>query len=111
MLKLDHIKDIDVELKQLLAIDKKYLPIQKKLAVVLRGLNPFLTQIDKDQQLNQSHFLQASLKINRHYAENMEHFQRSLNVLIQKNADEIEKSQKNKHQKTHELNQNLKIIY
>jgi hypothetical protein len=109
VLKLDHIKDIDVELKQLLAIDKKYLPIQKKLAVLLRGLNPFLTQIDKDQQQNQSRFLQESLKINRHYAENMEHYQRSLNVLIQKNADEIEKSQKDKHQKTHDLNQNLKI--
>lgn len=107
--KLDYIKQFDTDLKQLLSIDKKYLPIQKKLAVVLRGMNPFMQNVDKDVQQIEDLFIQRSLKINRHYAENMENFQRSLQVLIQKNQDEIEKSQKTKNQKIHDLNHNLKL--
>ncbi|MDY0295454.1 MAG: hypothetical protein RBQ71_06560, partial [Acholeplasmataceae bacterium] len=109
MLKLEYVKEFEAELKQLLAIDKKYLPIQKQLAALLRGLNPFLTQIEKNQKDSQKHFIEESLKINRHYADNMENYQRSLQVLIQKNQEEIEKSQKEKHQKTHDLNNNLKV--
>lgn len=107
--KLEYIKQFDADLKQLLSIDKKYLPIQKKLAAVLRGMNPFLQTIDKEVQQMDDRFIQKSLQINRHYAENMENFQRSLQVLIHKNQDEIDKSQKVKNQKIHELNHNLKL--
>ena len=107
--KLEYIKQFDADLKQLLSIDKKYLPIQKKLAVVLRGINPFFQTIDKEIQEMDDRFIQKSLQINRHYAENMENFQRSLNVLIHKNQDEIDKSQKVKNQKIHDLNHNLKL--
>lgn len=106
--KLEFIKEFDADLKQLLSIDKKYLPIQKKLAVVLRSMNPFFSELEKGHQLIKDQFIQRSLQINRHYAENMENFQRSLGVLIAKNQEEIDKSQKIKYQKTHELNLNLK---
>jgi len=108
MLKLEYVKSFEADLKQLLAIDKKYTPIQKKLAAVLRSLNPNLQKLQGHVDEINTLFIQKSLQINRHYAENMDHYQRSLNVLIQKNQDEIEKSKKLKHQQTHDLNVNLK---
>lgn len=108
VLKLEYIKSFEADLKQLLAIDKKYMPIQKKLAAVSRSLNPNLGKVQASMDEINKLFLQKSLQINRHYAENMELYQRSLNVLIQKNQEDIEKSKKLKHQQTHDLNVNLK---
>jgi len=108
VLKLEYVKSFEADLKQLLAIDKKYMPIQKKLAAVLRSLNPSLQKVQNTMEDINKMFLQKSLQINRHYAENMETYQRSLNVLIQKNQEDIEKSKKLKHQQTHDLNINLK---
>lgn len=108
VLKLENIKSYEADLKQLLSIDKKYMPIQKKLAAVLRSLNPSLQKVQGHIDEINKIFIQKSLQINRHYAENMDNFQRSLNALIQKNQDDIEKSKKLKHQQTHDLNTNLK---
>ena len=107
--KLENIKEYEAELKQILSIDKKYSPIQKQLVGLLRGLNPFLQSISQKDQRISDLFIQKSLKINRQYAENMENFHRSLDVLIRKNQDEIDNSQKIKNTKTHELNLNLKL--
>lgn len=107
--KLENIKEFEAELKQILSIDKKYSPIQKQLVGLLRGLNPFLQSISQNQQHISDVFIQKSLKINRQYAENMENFHRSLDVLIHKNQEEIDNSQKVKYIKTHDLNLNLKV--
>lgn len=107
--KLENIKDYEADLKQLLSIDKKYLPIQKQLVALLRSINPFIIDIEQSHQHMTEVFIHKSLQINRNYAENMENFNRSLEVLIHKNQEEIDKSQKTKNQKTHELNLNLKI--
>ena len=106
--KLENIKEFEAELKQILSIDKKYSPIQKQLVNLLRGLNPFLQSVAQNQQRISDEFIQKSLKINRQYAENMENFNRSFDVLIHKNQDEIENSHKIKNIKSHDLNMNLK---
>lgn len=109
MYKLEKVKDFEQELKQLLSIDKKYLPIQKQLVGLLRSMNPFLSDIEEHQIKINEIFIKKSLQINRQYAENMENFSHSLNTLIQNNQEEIEKDKKIKYQKTHDLNHNLKF--
>ncbi|MDI6451963.1 hypothetical protein [Peloplasma aerotolerans] len=101
-------KSFETDLKEQLSVDKKYLPISKKLVAVLRDVNPFLAQtIEKHNQVKEK-FFQTMVEINKDYAENMENYKRSLDLIIEKNHDEIEKSQKEKVHKTHELNGNLK---
>lgn len=108
MIKLDYIKSLDAEFKQLLSVDKKYQPIGKSLAALLRSMNPELQKIKKKHEGSEDHFVKESLVINKNYAENLDNFHRSLNVLVEKNHQEVEKSQKIKLQQTHDLNINLK---
>ncbi|MCR3905910.1 MAG: hypothetical protein NUK62_02610 [Tenericutes bacterium] len=101
-------KSFETDLKEQLSVDKKYLPISKKLVAVLRDINPFISQtIDKQVKIKEK-FFQTMVEINKTYAENMENYQRSLDLIIEKNHEEIEKSQKEKVHKTHEINTNLK---
>src|SRR3989339_1817344 len=96
ILKFDYLKTYETDLKQQLSVDKKYLPISKKLVVLLRDINPFLAEIsDKHKKLN-AEYLQKSININKTYAESIDNFQRSLKILIEKNHAEVEKSQKTK---------------
>ncbi|RJX26788.1 MAG: hypothetical protein C4537_01605 [Acholeplasma sp.] len=108
MIKLDYIKSLDAEFKQLLSVDKKYQPIQKSLAALLRSMNPELQKIKKKHEGSEEDFVKESLAINKNYAENLENFHRSLNLLVEKNHQEVEKNQKIKLQQTHDLNLNLK---
>ena len=110
ILKFDYLKTYETDLKQQLSVDKKYLPISKKLVVLLRDINPFLAEIsDKHKKLN-AEYLQKSININKTYAESIDNFQRSLKILIEKNHAEVEKSQKTKISQTHELNINFKSL-
>ncbi|MFH2117543.1 MAG: hypothetical protein ABII85_05775 [Bacillota bacterium] len=95
-------------MKQQLSTDKKYLPISKRLLVLLREINPYLADIQANQQMLRSEFLQKSLSINKTYVGNLENFHRSLMIIEDKNHAEVEKSQKIKLQKSHQINQNLK---
>jgi golgin subfamily A member 4 len=106
--KLDYIKVFDTELKTQLNVDKKYLPVYKKLAAVLRSVNPMITQVEKTHEETKENYLQTSLSINKSYAEAIENFQKSLKMIVEKNQSEVEKSQKLKVKKTHLLNANLK---
>ena len=110
ILKFEYLKSFDSDLKTQLSVDKKYLPISKKLVVLLRDVNPFLDSIEKRIKEIESRHLVTSLNINKSYAENIENYQRSLKVLEDKNHAEIEKSNKLKIQKTQELNTNLKSL-
>ena len=108
MIKMDYIKSFDVNLKDLLSSDKKYQPIQKSLAVLLRSIQPEFEKINKKLDVSHDDFVKESLNINKNYAENVDNFHRSLQVMVEKNHQEVEKSQKTKLQQTHDLNINLK---
>ena len=92
--KFDYLKTFENDLKQQLSNDKKYLPISKKLVVLLREINPFLEDIAKNQQDITAKYLKRNLDINKAYASSVENFHRSMKVLEEKNHAEIEKSQK-----------------
>ncbi len=109
--KFEYLKTFEIDLKQQLSDDKKYLPISKKLVVLLREINPFLENISKNQQEITAKYLSRNLNINKAYASSVENFHRSMKVLEDKNHAEIEKSQKVKVQKSHEINQNLKAEF
>ncbi|MBU1093660.1 MAG: hypothetical protein KKH01_04275 [Firmicutes bacterium] len=109
--KFEYLKSFENDLKQQLSVDKKYLPISKKLVVLLREINPFIEMISKNQQEIDTKYLQKSLNINKAYASNIENFFRSMKVLEDKNHAEIEKSQKTRVQKSHEINLNLKAEF
>lgn len=102
-------KSFETELKQILSIDKKYLPISKKLGVVLRDLQPFLSKINAIESKHKESFVLESVNVHKTYAENLENYQKSLKLIIEKNNQEVEKSQKLKVQLTHELNHHLKM--
>lgn len=110
ILKFEYLKSYETDIKQQLSIDKKYLPISKKLVVLLRDINPFLSNVNEKHKKLSAEYLQKSININKTYAESIENFQRSLKVLIDKNHTEVEKSQKVKLTKTHELNINFKSL-
>ncbi|MDX9692443.1 MAG: hypothetical protein RBT45_08295, partial [Acholeplasmataceae bacterium] len=107
--KLDYLKSFENDLKQQLAIDKKYLPISKKLVAILREINPYLESIDKNLKILEEEFIAQNLLINKSYAENLENFTKSLKIIIEKNKSEIEKNQKSCHQKIHDLNHQFKL--
>lgn len=109
--KFEYLKTFEIDLKQQLSDDKKYLPISKKLVVLLREINPYLESIAKNQSIISEKYLTRNLNINKAYASNVENFYRSMKVLEEKNHAEIEKSQKIKIQKSHEINQNLKAEF
>lgn len=109
--KFEYLKTFENDLKQQLSNDKKYLPISKKLVVLLREINPFLEEIAKNQQELIAKYLKRNLDINKAYASSVENFHRSMKVLEDKNHAEIEKSQKIRIQKSHEINQNLKAEF
>jgi len=109
--KFEYLKTFENDLKQQLSNDKKYLPISKKLVVLLREINPFLEEIEKNQQNLTARYLKRNLNINKAYASSVENFHRSMKVLEDKNHAEIEKSQKVRIQKSHEINQNLKAEF
>jgi len=109
--KFEYLKSFENDLKQQLSVDKLYLPISKKLVVLLRQINPFLESIQKNQQELKTNFLQKNLNINKAYAASVENFHRSLKIIEEKNHDEVEKSQKLKLQKSHEINHNLKFEF
>ncbi len=109
--KFEYLKSFSSDLKQQLSVDKKYLPISKRLVVLLSEINPFIDEISKNQQNLSTKYLNRSLNINKAYAFNIENFHRSMKVLEEKNHAEIEKSQKVRIQKSHEINQNLKAEF
>lgn len=106
--KLDYIKVFDTELKTQLNVDKKYLPVYKKLAAVLRSVNPTIQKVSESHLQTKEHYVQNALLINKTYAEAIENFQKSLKIIVDKNQSEVEKSQRLKVKKTHLLNANLK---
>lgn len=109
--KFEYLKTFENELKQQLSDDKKYLPISKKLVVLLHEISPFLEGIaNNQQQITEKHLIK-NLNINKSYASNIENFHRSMKILETKNHAEIEKSQKTRVQKSHEINQNLKAEF
>ena len=106
--KLDYLKSYETEFKNQFAVDKKYLPISKKLVVILREINPFFAQIATREEKAKELFIKNSLVINRNYGENIENYHRSLGIIVEKNHNEVDKFQKQKLQKTHDLNINFK---
>ena len=106
--KLENIKEFDTELKTQFNVDKKYLPVYKKLAAVLRSVNPMFSEVEETQIKTKELFVQTSLSINKSYAEAIDNFQKSLKLIIDKNHSEVEKNQKQKVKKIHLLNANLK---
>lgn len=108
--KLDYLKSFENDLKQQLNVDKKYLPISKKLVALLREINPFLETLHKSMSDLEKEFNQKNLLIHKSYAENLENFSKSLKVIMEKNQQEIEKSQKVCHQKIHDLNHQFKLL-
>ncbi len=106
--KLDYIKVFDTELKTQFNIDKKYLPVYKKLASVLRSVNPMITKVSETHAKTKESYVQTSLSINKNYAEAIDNYQKSLKIIVDKNQSEVEKSQKLKVKKIHLLNANLK---
>ena len=106
--KLDYLKSYETELKNQFAVDKKYLPIYKKLVVILHDYNPFFEKIKSREEKAKELFVNNSLSINRAYGENIENFHRSLAIIVEKNHNEVDKFQKQKLQKTHDLNINFK---
>lgn len=109
--KFEYLKSFQNDLKQQLSVDKKYLPISRKLVVLLREISPYLAKIQKNQQNLKAIQLQKSLGINKIYAQSVENFHRSIKVLEDKNHAEVEKSQKIRVKKTHEINRNLKAEF
>ncbi len=106
--KLDYLKSYETEFKNQFAVDKKYLPISKKLVAILRDINPFFEQIANREDHAKALFVQNNLNINRTYGENIENYHRSLGIIVEKNHSEVDKFQKQKLQKTHDLNINFK---
>jgi hypothetical protein len=106
--KLEYIKVFDTELKTQFNIDKKYLPVYKKLASVLRSVNPMISKVSETHAKTKETYVQTSLSINKSYAEAIDNYQKSLKIIVEKNQLEVEKSQKLKVKKTHLLNANLK---
>ena len=47
--KFEYLKSFENDLKLQLSVDKKYLPISKKLVVLLREINPYLAKIEENQ--------------------------------------------------------------
>ncbi|PKK97023.1 MAG: hypothetical protein CVV58_03365 [Tenericutes bacterium HGW-Tenericutes-3] len=109
--KFEYLKSFENDLKLQLSNDKKYLPISKKLVVLLREINPYLSKIQDNQQKLKAIQLQKSLDINKAYARSVENFHRSIKVLEDKNNAEVEKSQKIRVKKAHEINKNLKVEF
>jgi len=110
LLKPDFLKSLETDLKAQLAIDKKYLPIQKKMAALLRDISPFMIDIEAHQKAIKEEFLQASIQIHKSYAENMDSYQKSLKLIIDKNTSEIDKAHKERVLQTQKLSQDLKSI-
>jgi golgin subfamily A member 4 len=106
--KLDYLKSYETEFKNQFAVDKKYLPISKKLVVILRDINPFLDNILSKEEKAKEISIKNNLNINRAYGENIENYHRSLALIVEKNHSEVDKFQKQKLQKTHDLNINFK---
>ena len=109
--KLDFIKTYEAELKQLLAQDKQYLPFQKKLVGLLRRINPDLTKFSQLEDSSKQQFIDKSLWINRHYAENIEHFKHSLESKTREHQDVMDAYHKASVAKTHDINNRLKMHF
>ena len=108
--KLDELKTFENDLKQLLSVDKKYLPISKKWVAFLRELNPYLDQMQSILNVKQQNYLNKSVEINQHFAEQTDNYHQSLQLLLNKNNDEIEKAKKERNVKVQELNLNFKAL-
>ena len=108
--KLDYLKSFESDLKQQLSIDKKYLPISKKLVALLRDVNPFLLTVERHLETSHQNFLNENVFINKSYAENIENFSKSLKIIIDKNQGEIDKSQKTCQKHIHDLNHKFKAL-
>lgn len=109
--KLEFIKAFETELKELFSQDKQYLPFQKKLVGILRRLNPDLTKISQTEDETKQLFIETSLWINRHYAENIEYFKASLESETHKHHHAIEAFRKLSVAKTHDMNARLKLHF
>ncbi len=106
--KFEYLKTFEQDLKQQLGSDKKYLPVARRWAALLRAVNPMINQTENTLKTLKEDADHDNLLLNRSYLEFVENSQRSFKVLLDKNQEEIEKSLERKQAKNHTLNQRYK---
>lgn len=106
--KFEYLKTFEQDLKQQLGADKKYLPISRRWAALLRAVNPMITTTESTLKTLKEDFDHHNLLLNRAYLEFVENSQRSFKVLVDKNQDEVDKSHAGKTAKIQTLTQRYK---
>ena len=79
------------------------------MVALLHDIQPKILEISKKHEKTEALFFQDCITVNKGYADNLDNFQRSLKVMIDKNHLEVEKSQKNRITKSSEIGMNLKL--
>ncbi|MBE0700402.1 MAG: hypothetical protein IH571_01825 [Acholeplasmataceae bacterium] len=87
-------KSFEHDLKEQLNTEKTYLPISKKLVVLLRDIQPFVIEMEQSLNQEQERFVKKNLSINRNYLDYVENSQKALKIILEKNQNEVEKTQK-----------------
>ena len=82
--KLDYMKSFEDDLKTVYAVDKKYLPMFKKMAAVLHEIAPFIDLTEKKLQNFKEVFVQNTVTIYKTYADNLETYQKHHNLSLHK---------------------------
>ncbi len=104
-----YLKTYSQKLKEKLIVDPKYLPFHKVIHAELTKIDPFFAEIERFLNADSQKHLKNIVDINKRYATHLDNFEKSLKILIDKNNVQIEKSHKDKTEKSHEAHTTYKL--
>ncbi len=104
-----YLKSYSQKIKEKLSVDAKYSPFYKVIHAELAKIDPFFANLKQFLEADHQKHLKKIIEINKRYASNLDNFEKSLKVLIEKNNAQIEKSHKDKTKKSHDAHQTYKL--
>jgi len=110
ILKIDNIEKFESLFKHELDHDQKYLPIQKKLVVLLHDINPTLSWIDKNIKFREKIAIDISLQIHQNYIRQINELNQELISFSEEHKAMIDQFQKEKIAALQKINKEQKNI-